>query len=85
MWLQNKIENNPLITLLSQFILMHIIGIHKVLRRFLHGVKCPGYQDMNICQIPSHPGLYSCQMPRGCPGGMGEGWALLDLTHTIMI
>ena len=38
---------------------------------FFHGVKCPGYRNLNKCQIPSHPGLNSCQMPGGCPGGMG--------------
>ena len=46
---------------------------------FFNGVKCPGYRDLNKYQIPTHPGLNSCQMPGGCPGG---GWALLDLTHT---
>ena len=37
---------------------------------FFHGVKCPGYQNLNKCQIPSHPGLNSCQMP----GGDGHSW-----------
>ena len=50
---------------------MHIIGINKVLRRFFHGVKCPGYQNLNKCQIPSHPGLNSCQMPGGGMGILG--------------
>ena len=50
---------------------MHVIGVHKVLRRFFHGVKCPGYRDLNKCQIPAHPVLNSCQMPGGCRGGMG--------------
>ena len=37
--------------------------------------KCPGYQDLKKCQIPAHPGLNSCQMPRGCPGrGDGHSW-----------
>ena len=61
---------------------MHIIGIHKVLRRLFHGVKCPGYRDLNKCQIPAHPGLNSCQMPGGCPGGMGtlgfDSYIMLD-------
>ena len=49
--------------------------IHKVLRRFFHGVKCPGYRDLNKCQIPSHLGLNSYQMPGGCPGGgNGHSW-----------
>ena len=39
MQLQNKIENNPTV---SQLIMMHIIGIHKVLRCFFPGVKCWG-------------------------------------------
>ena len=39
--LQNKIENNHL-HWPSRLIMMHIIGIHKVLRRFFPGVKCPG-------------------------------------------
>ena len=50
-----------------------IIGIHKMLRRFFHGVKYLRYQDLNKCQIPAHPGLNSCQMPGGCPGGGGGG------------
>ena len=50
---------------------MHIIGIYKVLRRFFHGVKCPGYRDLNKYQIPAHPGLNLCQMPGGFPEGMG--------------
>ena len=52
---------------------MHIIGIHKVLRRVFHGVKCPGYRNLSRCQIASHPGLNSCQMPGVLPeGGGGE-------------
>ena len=51
-----------------------VIGIHKVLQRFFHGVKCLGYQDLNKCQIPAHLGLNSCQMPGGClGGGRGDG------------
>ena len=42
-----------------------------MLRRFFHGVKCPGYRDLNKRQIRSHPGLNLCQMPGGCPEGMG--------------
>ena len=74
-WLQNKIGKQSF-TLLSRLILMHITGIHKVVRRFFHGVKCPGYRDLNKCQIPSHPGLNSCQMPGGCPGDGGGGGTL---------
>ena len=38
---------------------------------FFPGVKCPGGRDLNKCQIPAYLGLNSCQMPGGCPGGMG--------------
>ena len=34
-----------------------------MLRHFFHGVKCPGYRNLNKCQIPSHTGLNSCQIP----------------------
>ena len=56
---------------------MHIIGIHKVLWGFFHGVKSPGYRDLNKRQIPTHPGLNSCQMTRSCPGGGGGGMGTL--------
>ena len=55
---------------------MHVIGIYTRCCDVFHGVKCPGYRDLNKCQIPAHPGLNSCQMP-------GGGWALLDLAHTL--
>ena len=60
------------------------IGIHKVLRRFFHGVKCPGNRDLNKCQIPSHPGLNSCQMPGGCPGRGGGGVGTLGFDSYII-
>ena len=77
MWFQKKLKKT-LYTAVS----MHIIEIHKVLRRFFRGVKCPGYRDLNKCQIPAHPWLDSCQMPGVARGG---GWALLDLTHTLYV
>ena len=52
---------------------MYVIGIHKMLRRFFHVVKCPGYRDLNKCQIPAQPGLNSCQMPGIARGGGGMG------------
>ena len=63
---------------------MHIIGIHKVLRRFFHGVKCLGYRNLNKCQIPTHLGLNSCQMPGGVGvggGGRGDGHSWILLIH----
>ena len=39
---------------------------------FFYGVKCPGYRDLNKCQIPAHRDLIRVKCPgvaRGLPGG----------------
>ena len=48
-----------------------ILGYTRCCDTFFHGVKCLGYQDLNKCQIPAHPGLHSCKMPGDCLGGEG--------------
>ena len=60
---------------------------HKVLRYFFHGIKCPGYRDLNKCQISAHPGLNSCQMPKGGGGGGEMGTLGFDsyITHILII
>ena len=50
-----------------------VIGIHKVLRHFFHGVKCLGYQDLNKCQIPAHLDLIHVKCPGVAWGGRGDG------------
>ena len=55
-------------------------------------VKCPGYRDLNKCQILTHPVLNSCQMLGGCLGGVLEdlpgwlvrGWLIIFLHPTKM-
>ena len=66
-WLQNKIETT-LYTAVSIDIDAYYWDTQGV-ATFFHGVKCPRYRDLKKGQIPAHPGLNSCQIPGGCPGG----------------